>query len=352
MWGLNAIINHENNEKNREDHRHHAIDAVVMSCFKRQYIQQLTKWNRYRDREEELEFPMPWDSFFEDAKRSIDHILVSHKANRRVLTTRHYKVKKDGKEYRNKGTAARGFLHKEFVYGKRTKEGKEAYHIRKPLESLKTATHVEKIVDPVIQKLILNRIESLGGYEKGKNIPKGAFFEGETPMIVLPNKNGAPVPVRKVRMKENIGNAEALKEGRNQYVNPRNNHHILIYRNYDDELKEQIVTFWTAVERKAQKQPIFQLPEDGKEMIATLQENDMFLLGLPHAEIDFKNQDLLSKHLYRVQKLSSSYYTFRHHLASTLTHQDQEARITSFKAWKKENALKVKIDFKGKVVEK
>jgi len=39
------VLNDEN-EKTREDHRHHAIDALVMACGKTSYLQELSKWNR------------------------------------------------------------------------------------------------------------------------------------------------------------------------------------------------------------------------------------------------------------------------------------------------------------------
>jgi CRISPR-associated endonuclease Csn1 len=36
LWGLNGILNLEDDEmKNREDHRHHAIDAMVVALTSR-----------------------------------------------------------------------------------------------------------------------------------------------------------------------------------------------------------------------------------------------------------------------------------------------------------------------------
>ncbi len=58
------------------------------------------------------------------------------------------KTKKNGVEYKNVGVAARGPLHKESIYGKRTApNASTAFHIRKPLESLTTDKHLDKIVD-------------------------------------------------------------------------------------------------------------------------------------------------------------------------------------------------------------
>ena len=95
--------------------------------------------------------------------------------------------------------------------------------------------------------------------------------------LFLPNKNGNPVPIKKVRIKKNFGNAEPLKEKINQWVDLGKNHHVLIYKDKNDNLKEEVVTFWTAVERKRQGALVVQLPNDGKEIVTTLQINDMFL---------------------------------------------------------------------------
>jgi len=364
-WGLNSILNTEN-IKSRDDHRHHAVDALVMACSTRSHLQELTKWNRYGRTGDLKKFPMPWSNFRQDAENAIEQILVSHKKTDNVLTHRISKVKKDGKEYENLGIAARGQLHKENVYGKRVSpDGVEAFHIRKPIENLTTDKHIDKIVDPAIKKLILSRIEKLGGFEKGKNIPKETFYAIDKngiaqPQIFLPNKNGEPVPVKKVRLKENIGGAEKLKET-NQYVNPRNNHHVLVYKNENEELKEDVVTFWTAVERKKQKQAVVQLPPEDKngEIITTLQINDMFLLGINENEIDWNdlNSEFLFEYLFKVQTLSKMFYEFRLHSNSTQikdTKSNIFKRIQSFGAgktgWLYQNPIKVRITPTGKII--
>ena len=147
-------------------------------------------------------------------------------------------------------------------------------------------------------------------------------------------------------MKEKMENAEQLKDTVNQYVNPRNNHHVILYTDNEGNLKEEVVAFWTVIERQNQAQPIFQLPHDGKSIVCTLQINDTFIIGLKEEELEIYRNDrsILSKYVYRVQKLSRMDYTFRHHLASTLTNDKEEIRITSFDAWKRANPVKVYID--------
>ncbi len=358
-WGLNNILNLEGDTKNRDDHRHHAIDALVMACTKRSYLQELSKWNRYQRSYEVKKFPLPWESFRSDAEKAVSEILVSHKKRKNIVTIRNHKVKVNGKTYVNKGFAARGQLHKETVYGRRQAPDCtiKHFHVRKPIESLTTLKHVDKVVDSVIRKLIHQRVEELGGYINGKNIPKGTFFsDNGKPTIYLPNKNGAPVPIKKVRIKETIGGAVELGDT-NQWVNPRSNHHVLIYKTNEGKLKEEVVTFWTVVERKKNGMPVYVLPKDGAETVTTLHINDMFLLGLHEDEVNWENPNkkVLNKHLFRVQKLSSMFYEFRRNTEATLKYNEAPFyyRIQSFgegkTGWQAFNPIKVKVSVCGKI---
>ena len=357
-WGLNHILNDEN-AKTREDHRHHAIDALVMACTKLSYVQELSKWNRYNRAYDLKQFPLPWESFRRDAEIAVDNILISHKKISNDITIRFKTVEKNGKKYTNKGVAARGQLHKETVFGKRIFNGEEAFHVRKSIDSLTTEKQLEKVVDEAIRKLIHKRIQELGGFVKGA-IPANTFFIVDEngmkqPQILLPNKNGAPVPIMKVRMKENIGGAEKLKDEVNQWVNPRNNHHVLIYKDEKGNLKEEVVTFWTVVERKSKGFPIYQLPAEGKEIVTALHINDMFLLGLNEDEINWENPDfnLLKEHLYRVQKFTSGDYYFRIAKTSSIQNMEEKQQINSFgfgkNGWSTHNPIKVKVSVSGKI---
>lgn len=359
-WGLNHILNDEN-AKTREDHRHHAVDALVMACTKVSYVQELSKWNRYNRNYDLKKFPLPWETFNYDAEKAVEKILVSHKRVANDITVRTKIVEKNGKKHNNLGVAARGQLHKETVFGKRTFNGEEAFHVRKAIDSLETAKQIDKVVDETTRLLILKRVNELGGFVKDK-VPANTFFivneNGvKQPQILLPNKNGAPVPILKVRMKENIGGAEKLKENINQWVNPRNNHHVLIYKDEKDNLKEDVVTFWTVVERKRTGQAAIQLPDDGKEIVTTLHINDMFLLGLKEDEINWDNPDyeVLKEYLYRVQKLSSKFYEFRLNTESSIQQNVLPfyRRITGYGegigGWVTHNPIKVKISVSGKI---
>ncbi|MEZ4792792.1 MAG: type II CRISPR RNA-guided endonuclease Cas9 [Gelidibacter sp.] len=358
-WGLNSVLNDENT-KTREDHRHHAIDALVMACGKTRYLQELSHWNRYSRNAENNGFPMPWETFRYDAEKAVENILVSHKRVANDITVRTHTTEKNGKKHKNVGIAARGQLHKETVFGKRTAPSSdEAFHVRKPIDSLSTKKHIDKVVDETIRLLILKKVQELGGFEKDK-IPANTFFIVDDngvkqPQIFLPNKNGNPVPILKVRMKENFSGAEQLKDHVNQWVNPRNNHHVLIYKDEKGNLNEEVVTFWTVVERKRKGFPAYQLPIGGKEIVTTLHINDMFLLGINEDEIDWEqpNYEVLREHLYRVQKFTSGDYYFRIGKTSSINNVEEKQQINSFgfgkNGWSTHNPIKVKVSVTGKI---
>ncbi len=367
QWGLNSILNQEGESKSRDDNRHHALDALVIACTTRSHLQALSKNRSYNYNVSSDPIPEPWGNFREAVKTKIEEAIVSHRKSNPVLTVKKTTVEINGKLKQSTGIAARGQLHKETVFGKRqhpvTKQ--KAFHVRKPLSSITTKKQIDKIVDPAIRKLILNRIEELGGFQGKDKVPNNAFFKKDDktneliPMVHLPNKKGDAVPIKKVRMAENISGAEKLKDAIEQYVNPRNNHHVLIYEDESGVIDESIVTFWTAVERKKQKQPVYQLPVLAKHLpqpqkiITTLEINDMFLLYLDEESINWEDLKLLRKHLYRVQKLSSRYYEFRLATESTISHNEHPymARIQSFgdgkTGWKNLNPIKVNVSSTG-----
>jgi CRISPR-associated endonuclease Csn1 len=338
-------------KKNRDDHRHHAIDAIAIALTEQGYLQRLSTYNAQRKQKQRHKldstekFPEPWVGFNEDVKIAATQILISHNKNSKTLTKN------------KKGFSVRGQLHKENVFGKRQAPNQEGgYHRRNKITELKNNKHVGKVVDVAIRNLIEKHLENGFNIDirnpKGYSIPKDAFYKDGEWQLFLPNKRGDSVPIKKVRMKEAFGNALQLKTNLNQYVNPRNNHHVLIYEDFDGNLKEDVVQFWTVVERKLQNESIYQLPEDGKLMVTALEINDNYLLGLSDKEYESNknNPAFLSKYIFRVQKISGGDYSFRYHLASTIQNSYEEIRIQSINAWVKQNPIKVKIDMLGNIL--
>ncbi|CAN1548978.1 COG3513 Predicted CRISPR-associated nuclease, contains McrA/HNH-nuclease and RuvC-like nuclease domain [Burkholderiaceae bacterium] len=81
-FGLNDILG-PNGEKNRNDHRHHAVDACVIAVTDQGLLQRFAKASASA-REKQLnklveDMPLPWESYRSHVERAIDNIWVSHK---------------------------------------------------------------------------------------------------------------------------------------------------------------------------------------------------------------------------------------------------------------------------------
>jgi CRISPR-associated endonuclease Csn1 len=130
--------------RKRIDHRHHAMDALVIACATRSHVNYLnnesakssakeTRFDlknklcqkKYDDNKNyKWEIIKPWNTFTQDAQDALGDIVVSFKQNLRVInkTVNKYQCYKDGKkiiETQVKGDswAIRKPLHKETFYG-------------------------------------------------------------------------------------------------------------------------------------------------------------------------------------------------------------------------------------------
>ena len=81
-FGLNAILG-LHGEKNRNDHRHHAVDACVIAVTDQGMLQKFAQASASA-REQQLDklvesMPMPWPSYHEHVERAVHNIWISHK---------------------------------------------------------------------------------------------------------------------------------------------------------------------------------------------------------------------------------------------------------------------------------
>lgn len=80
--GLNGILG-LSGEKNRNDHRHHAVDACVIAVTDQGLLQRFASASA-SSRESQLDrlvanMPLPWESYREHVERAIRHTYTSHK---------------------------------------------------------------------------------------------------------------------------------------------------------------------------------------------------------------------------------------------------------------------------------
>lgn len=280
QWGLNSILDlSSSNMKNRDDHRHHAIDAVVTAVTKNEHLRRLAE-SKYS--KTDSSFSEPWEDFREEIAEKVKHINVSHRVRRKVS----------------------GKLHEDTSYGLtgvKDDKGQEIFVYRKKIEDL-TIPMVSKIADHVVRQIIESRLKKHGiDLNKNQTIPKEVWTK---PLYMKNTKSNKKVVIKKVRIRDAFNNMIFLKdkEGKSyRAVAPGSNHHIEIFEYTDKKGKMmrggEIVTMFEAVKRKREDQPVIKR-ECGadKKFICSLAMNEMFML-------DTNNEE---KELHRVQKITQS----------------------------------------------
>lgn len=444
----------------RDDHRHHAIDALVVACTKQGFIQRINTLNssetkdlmqreikeakkllgeNYNEKEFEqdnalvknhkerlsqlddylrLQKPIKFDTKY--VEKEADKILVSFKAGKKVATVTKFKA--TGKNKITGVIVPRGALHEAGLYGIRTLyskggiaekhiikkykvgvsaqdhifTGKETYTVKKDKNGNekiddKIKIVLDSIVDNKVREVVLNRLNR--GFNVGddyrkdvkkalsnfKNLEEDPLWYNESKGIKILSiklKTGLKDSVVPIRLNEKNDVITLVKTG--------NNHHIAIYEDKDNKLIQHSCTFWHAVERKKYKIPtviknssgvwnellnkelpesfLNKLPADQLTLKFSMQQNEMFILGLSKEEFDeaIKNNDkpMLSKHLYLVWSISNNDYWFRHHLEtknselksiSTAKDAKRYFRFKSVGAIVGVNPIKVKLSHLGEI---
>lgn len=159
--------------KKRIDHRHHAMDALVIACADRRHIQYLNALNNEKEnyslRDSLLvknknehytkTFQLPWQDFPANAKTAIDSVIVSFKQNLRIINKTSNKtlrwVEKDGKlkkqlvkQTKGDSCAIRKPMHKDTV------SGKVAIRIKKSVSFLNGIKEWQSLVDKKLKSIV------------------------------------------------------------------------------------------------------------------------------------------------------------------------------------------------------
>jgi len=311
QWGL---------IKDRDDHRHHSIDAVVVAVTEQKHLRELAKSKYSIDG---IVFRQPWPHFREEVEEKAKHINVSHRVQRKVS----------------------GALHEETSYGPtrlKDDKGQDVFVYRKKLEDL-TGAMVEKIVDPVVKEIVKERLSEKGyaPEKKSTKLPKDIWQE---PLYMKTTNSDKKVPIKKVRIRDVFNNMIFLndREGKPyRAVAPGNNHHIEIFEYTDKrgniKREGKVITMFEAVQRSQQGEPIVKRDySDGKKFVCSLAINEMFMLEMDNG----------LEELYRVQKISQNgqIYLRPHTYAGDLKKQKGISKLPN-----KLKGHKVTVDMLGRV---
>ena len=386
----------------RMDHRHHAVDALTIACTKQGYIQRINNLNSLKEtalysygsekqgeetkqRLTRLERYIQQQPHFSTAEveSAVEGIAVSFKGGKRAASVGKRYIRKGGKRIcvQSGIIIPRGALSEESVYGQihNISTGKDEIVIKYKIGNI-DLKKANDIVDKRIRDVVVERLNQFDGK------PEKAFAE---PLLDHQGRE-----IRSVRCYTGLSSTVPLRYNEQgepiAFVKPGNNHHVAIYEDEKEDWQEHIATFWHAVERKKYGIPyiikdlastwekitddmpesfVNQLPESATwKFKFSMQQNEMFILGLEEELYQAAMRDndyaLLSKHLYRVQKIAESYYVFRHHLETTVDdkfngvkneslsiNMGKMVRIQSLKALQSNNPHKVHISVTGKITE-
>ncbi len=285
QWGIDTVLRDDGlHLKNRDDHRHHAVDAIVIALTNRSRLQQLAGIRRRGGSERTGEvLPEPWPRFRNDVEDAVVAINVSHRARRKVS----------------------GSLHAETLYGGTNDDNVVVR--RKPLSQINKVKQLQKVRDRTIREILIRHVSQSGiGVDSDQNIPANVWKTIPT----MPSG----VKIRNVRMLEQ--GEQFMKIRHNTYVEPGSNHHVeicIVLDNNGNPLLESdgrpkqvgfLVTMFEAAKRLINAQSVVQRKHGvNYQFVMSLTINEMFLLDMGNGQ----------RILHRVQKMSPGSIILRPH---------------------------------------
>lgn len=321
IWGIQKTYS----KKERVNHVHHCIDAIVIACIG---LDEYNKLGSYYHDEENHEwygmskayFKKPWSTFVEDIKKVQDEILVYHytpdnmpkQGRRRILLDVDINGLKKKKKVLCKGDAARGSLHKDTYYGAIMKSDEDTpfYVVRKNVDSHLSDLDIKNIVDDVVRGIIQNAVA-----EGGKDALNGTIWMNEEKQI----------PIKKVRCITSVKNPLSFEHRKprdtsnksyknDYYVAPDDNYLMAVYKGVTSKGKVkymyEFINMLDAARFYKQSNDkvlvggnIVQLSKDGLNLDYTLKKGTMVLLYVDNPDEVWENNVDWSCRLYKVTEL-------------------------------------------------
>ena len=396
-------------QKKRIDHRHHALDALVVACATRSHINYMNNkhaLDKHKAKEEKQNaridlrtvlcekkyndedkynwtFKKPWNTFTQDVRSALEMVVVSFKQNLRVINkaTNYYEkwVEERGKMVKKKvkqegiNWAIRKPLHKETISGKITLErvkvgkGKILTATRKSIDPSFTEKTIASITDTGIQKILLNYLAYKGSPELAFS-PEG--IEEMNKNIAKYNDGKTHQPIYKVRIFEE-GSKFPLGEigtKSQKYVEAAKGTN-LFFGIYQGKEKRSYATIPLDEVIERQKQGLTSAPEfneKGEKLLFSLSPNDLVYVpveGEDTENIDFTN---LSKEqrerVYKTVSFTGNQCFFvKQTIASLIKSYDPQTKIGELESKNKlevticsrikikESCIKLKIDRLGNI---
>ena len=209
-------------KKNRQDHRHHAIDAICIALTDQKLLQKISRDNakNFDINKLEIQLPNHWNSFYQDVKETIDKIIVSHKIDH------------------NKNVK----LHDETNYGKLNKPVLVYSNKKKPAEcNLVIKTKLTALKKADVYYIRDNKIKDLLLIEANKANSDKEFQEK-----ILPEFSKA-TGIKSVRLYDNnksvLEISHPIKTQKfTKIIKTNGNHHISLWKMPNSEYITDVVS--------------------------------------------------------------------------------------------------------------
>lgn len=314
LWGLDTVLRHDELPvKNREDHRHHAVDAIVIALTDRRRLRKLAELRRAGE-----DIPVPWPSFREDAEAIINKVNVSHRVQRGV----------------------RGALHEETIYG--PTEQQHVYVRRYDLAGL-TPEMVTRIRDDVARQKVIERLQAHGIAigRGGVRIPASVWQE---PLWMNERKGISIKKVRVCKPEESVVGIRPGADGEpSAYVKPGSLHHLCIFEfpNGKKTRREAIFTsMLEAARRRRAKEPLIR-------RVHPTRPDARFIVSLSRGEavIGPKGGDQLM--IFNTAASTQGQIYFHHHTDARPANKKQKFVVTANSMSR--DARKVTVDPLGRI---
>jgi CRISPR-associated endonuclease Csn1 len=269
-WSLNTILGTDG-EKNREDHRHHAVDAVVIALAGPRAVQILATAAGNASAEGRRRYARlgePWGGFRANVEEVIGRVVVSHRVNQTLSGALH------------EGT---NFSPAKNHKNEKTGKSEVVRHARKKLIGI-TRGQIENIVDERVKDAVTGFL--------GERDPKTVFKEGSAfPTLDNKKKNsGHPMPIRRVRVWERNSVISFGEGGAARHVAAGENNHLEVVADTDKHRNEiwdisNVVTRYEANRRLGASEPVVRRNwGEGKKLVMALQRGDhleLEIAGVP-----------------------------------------------------------------------
>jgi CRISPR-associated endonuclease Csn1 len=337
LWGLNNILDPAGRgAKNRTDHRHHAIDAVIIALTDSQRLHNLAN-----DRFENVR--APWRDLWEQAQEAIHRINVSHRVRRGVKGALHEEMFYGATQKRESGRMEARITAR--PWARAWMEVDQAFVRRKPVVEITDAKRLAKVRDATIREILTAHLRDHGidpvGIKSWKNEARALLAGDNRPRMP------SGVPIKKVRMIEEGATFRPVSQRRlYQKVKPGSNHHV-VYRTTGPGNSERwiaaVLPMWDAAERARTGKSLIDRSED---------QNGRFVMSLSIGESFLIDDGNGGRSLCIVQKMRQDDGRINYKLhtdARKATDISKDNLCLSPEKLRRLNAQKVTVDPVGRV---